>query len=210
MTMTTVRPEHRYRDIDPTQKISLPLVGYSDRLSVAPGDTIRFHVSSHHSRYRSQLVRLIHGDTNPDGPGFKQVVVPSDMDGEHDGAHHEIRSGSYAEIPFDDAAATGGFTFTAFVRPTLPGRDEQVVLSRGDPFNAGGLAVGLDERGALELVVGGGGAGETGDTAHRYVVDAPMRRWEWYFVAVAIGPDGIRLWQEPVRPWPDDPSRATL
>ena len=119
------RPEYRARDINPADRISLPLVGYSDRLSVAPGETIRFMVSSDHARYRSQLVRLIHGDTNPDGPGFKQVVVPSAIDAQRDGAHHAIRSGSYAQIPFEDEAATGGFTFTAFVRPTLPGRGEQ-------------------------------------------------------------------------------------
>ena len=130
-------------------RISLPLVGYTDRLSVAPGDTIRFMVSSDHARYRSRLVRLIHGDTNPDGPGFKQVVVPSAIDGERAGEHHDIRSGSYAEIPFDDAQPTGGFTFTAFIRPTLPGRGEQALLSRGDPFHGGGLAVGLDDDGAL-------------------------------------------------------------
>src|SRR4051812_20381413 len=126
------RPEFRHRDIDPTARISLPLVGYTDRLSVAPGDTIAFHVSSDHPRYRSQLVRLIHGDTNPDGPGFKQIVVPSDLDADREGAHHDLRPGSYGEIPWDGEEATGGFTFTAFVRPTLPGVGEQVLLSRGE------------------------------------------------------------------------------
>ena len=72
------RPEHRGREIDPSRRIALPLVGYSDRLSGAPGETIRFMVSSEHARYRARLVRLIHGDTSPNGPGFKQVVVPSD------------------------------------------------------------------------------------------------------------------------------------
>ena len=59
----------------------LRLLGYTDRLSAAPGDTIRFMVSSDHDRYASRLVRLIHGDTNPAGPGFKQVLVPSAIDG---------------------------------------------------------------------------------------------------------------------------------
>ena len=157
-------------------RISLPLVGYTDRLSVAPGDTIRFMVSSDHPRYRSRLVRLIHGDTNPDGPGFKQAVVPSSMDGERAGEHHEIRSGSYAEIPFDDAQPTGGFTFTAFIRPTLPGRGEQALLSRGDPFHGGGLAVGLDDDGALELVIGGRrrGFGRRGAPLFGRPPDAPL------------------------------------
>ncbi len=37
---------------------------------------------------------------------------------------------------------------------------------------------------------------------------APMRRWEWYFVGVTIGPDGVGLSQQAVRRWPDDPSNA--
>lgn len=70
------------------------LLGYTDRLSVAPGDAIRFMVSCDHREYDARLVRLIHGDTNPAGPGFKQVVVPSAIDGTKPGKHEEIRSGS--------------------------------------------------------------------------------------------------------------------
>ena len=39
----------------------------SDRLTAAPGDTIRFMVSCDAPDYESRLVRLIHGDTNPAG-----------------------------------------------------------------------------------------------------------------------------------------------
>ena len=207
---TRMHPEYRARDIDPSERISIPLLGYSDRLSVAPGETIRFMVSSDHARYRSQLVRLIHGDTNPDGPGFKQIAISSAMDGERAGTHHDIRSGSYAEIPVGELEATGGFTFTTFLRPTLPGRGEQAIVSRGDPFNGGGLALALDESGALELVIGGRGAGESSDSVHRWSTGAPMRRWEWYFVAVSIGSGTATLWQQAVRRWPGDPSNVTI
>ena len=37
----------------------LRLLGYTDRLSAAPGDTIRFMVSSDHDRYASRLPELI-------------------------------------------------------------------------------------------------------------------------------------------------------
>ncbi len=77
----------------------LRLLGYTDRLSAAPGDTIRFMVSSDHDRYESRLVRLIHGDTNPAGPGFKQVLVPSAIDGDAGGAHQDLPSGSFATVP---------------------------------------------------------------------------------------------------------------
>jgi len=207
---TPKRREHRGREIDPSQRISLPLVGYSDRLSGAPGETIRFMVSSDHPRYRSRLVRLIHGDTNPDGPGFKQVVIPSAIDAEHDGAHHDIRSGSYVEIPVGGMATSGTFTFTTFLCPTLPGVDEQAIVSWGDPFHGGGIALALDGTGALELVIGGCKTGESADLVHRRSTGSPLRRWEWYFVAVTVGDGQATLRQQPLRKWPDDPSSVTI
>ena len=51
----------------------LRIAGYADRFSVHPGEDVRFHVSSEHSEgYQAEIVRLIHGDTNPAGPGYKE------------------------------------------------------------------------------------------------------------------------------------------
>ena len=75
------------------------LVGYTDRLTAAPGDTVRFMVSSRHPRFRADLVRLIHGDESPAGPGFKERQVPSAIDGEYPGRSKPIHSGSYVHVP---------------------------------------------------------------------------------------------------------------
>ena len=75
----------------------MTIVGYTDRLSAAPGEEIRFMVSCDRPRYDVRLVQLIHGDTNPDGPGFKQRLVPSAIDGSRPGKRESIRSGSYFE-----------------------------------------------------------------------------------------------------------------
>ena len=48
------------------------IVGYADHLRVQPGDTIKFMVSSERPRYRADIVRLIHGDANPKGPGHQR------------------------------------------------------------------------------------------------------------------------------------------
>jgi N,N-dimethylformamidase len=49
----------------------LKIIGYGDKLSIAPGETIRFMVSAYDGQpYRARIVRLIHGDANPEGPGF--------------------------------------------------------------------------------------------------------------------------------------------
>jgi N,N-dimethylformamidase len=50
----------------------VPLVGYTDRFPAAPGQEIAFKVSSAAGGpYRATLVRVVHTDPNPEGPGMK-------------------------------------------------------------------------------------------------------------------------------------------
>ena len=54
-----------------------PLAGYADRLSVRPGETIRFHVSNGTGAevVSPSIVRVISADVNPAGPGIRTVAV---------------------------------------------------------------------------------------------------------------------------------------
>ncbi len=101
--------------------MTLRLLGYSDRLTVAPGDTIRFMVSCDHPEYESRLVRLIHGDTNPEGPGFKQVEIASGMDGRRTGKHEDIHRVRTSRSRCPTTRFRASFTFAVFAYPTLPG-----------------------------------------------------------------------------------------
>ena len=50
------------------------IAGYSDRLSVRPGETIRFAVSSlANTNYQATLFRSISSDPNPKGPGIVEL-----------------------------------------------------------------------------------------------------------------------------------------
>lgn len=151
------------------------LVGYSDRWSVAPGDTIRFMVSSEHPQYTSRLVRLVHGDTSPAGPGLKQVEVPSAIDGTRAGTARTYPSGSYGRIPLPDSGPA--FTFTVFVQPWSPGDVSQVIAARA------GWSLERAADGTLELVVGG----------HRHRTGARTERWAWYHVGLAVDGDRATL-----------------
>ena len=79
------------------------LVGYSDRLSVAPGESIAFMVSSAHPTYRADIVRLVHGDPNPLGPGFIEEEIATAANGEYPGRQQEIVTGSHVMVPADPA-----------------------------------------------------------------------------------------------------------
>ncbi len=45
----------------------MKITGYSDRLSAAPGETIRFMAHCELPTYRADIVRVICGDTNRKG-----------------------------------------------------------------------------------------------------------------------------------------------
>ena len=180
----------------------MTLVGYSDRPGAAPGERIRFMVSCEQPAYDVRLVRLIHGDTNPGGPGFKQVVVPSAIDGRRPGKRETIRSGSYVDIALDGVDMSREVSFCAFVQATDPAAGAvQVIAGQGAPMDGTGWALALSGDGDLQVF----GSGQV------VVPLGPMRRWAWYVLALSlrIREDGATAtgtaWRRPVRPWPDDP-----
>ena len=169
---------------------SVELIGYSDRLSVAGGESIGFHVSSRLPNYEATLVRLIHGDTRPGGPGFKEVELTSSFGGEYAGTEFGLRNGSYVRI--DDAEPlnlSGSFLLEAWVWPTALEVGAQAIMAKGDAY---GLWIG--QAGDLELRLGGRHLG-TG---------TPLRANTWYRVAAEVDPIAgtARLIQEPQRAWP--------
>jgi N,N-dimethylformamidase len=178
----------------------LHLLGYTDRLSARAGDTVRFMVSCDHNEYQVQLVRLVHGDTSTAGPGFRQEIIPSAMDGFRPGKRESIHAGSYArvEVPWPGIDSSA-FTFAVFLQPTNPGAGEQVIAGQGAPYAGdSGWALALDSDGNLELVVAGDGE------PRRRQVRPKLFRWHWYHVGVTIRGDEATAWCRPVRPLPGE------
>jgi N,N-dimethylformamidase len=82
----------------------IPLTGYSDRLSAAPGERIAFKVSSAAAGpYRARLARVIHADPNPAGPGVKIEDHAHRFAIERPSRAQALAQGSFARV---EAAAT--------------------------------------------------------------------------------------------------------
>ena len=63
------------------------IFGYADKISVKPGETISFHVHADGTAQAdAQLVRLIHGDAHPAGPGYKEEEIDCALNGTWDGS----------------------------------------------------------------------------------------------------------------------------
>ena len=87
------RPYMRIRQEVAENLTKRGIVGYADRLRVQPGETIKFMVSSEQPRYRADIVRLIHGDANPKGPGSRKCVVETPANAEYAGKRQELPLG---------------------------------------------------------------------------------------------------------------------
>jgi N,N-dimethylformamidase len=164
----------------------LKLIGYADRFSVAPGETIRFMVSALEGQgYRAEIVRLIHGDANPEGPGFKSAPVPSAVDGTYRGRRQEIHAGSYAVVP-DHAQLHGleSFTVACMIWPTLPGKGRQAILGHWAETARRGWLLEVDATGALAARLG------DGDRVTEVGTGASMHPRHWYLAA--LGYDAVR------------------
>ena len=54
---------------------TVPIVGYSEKLSGRPGDRINFMVSSEHKEdFTAQLFRSVSADPNPNGQGIVEYA----------------------------------------------------------------------------------------------------------------------------------------
>ena len=208
------------------------IVGYADRLSVQPGETIRFMVSSEEPEYRADIVRLIHGDAQPERAGIQGD--PRRDAGEAATTRAGGRSCRSAPMCWSRTVRRCGWTaaspVTAWIAPTTPGisfgeRAAQGIVTKWSADAAGGYGVFIDEEGRLALrLEGADGAGET---LH---AEPPLRAWRsaipgaarprphgvptsWYFVAVSYdaGTGRVVFVQRPQTGFfSGDPTRATV
>lgn len=117
------------------QESTVPLAGYSDRLSLRPGEKISFKLSSTQTEEISaRLIRSISADPNPGGVG----IVEEDLDNVFPRQHFRSRyqpfyPGSYA---ITDESVTlsldEGFAISATIFPTLEKPVNQSVVSLGE------------------------------------------------------------------------------
>ena len=177
------------------------LFGYSDRISVRPGDSINFMVSSLKGlAYRADIVRLICGDDSPGGPGFKETPVPTDVDGEYPGRAQPIHDGSYVVVPATQALASlGSFTLQTMVWPTTPGRGRQALLGTWCEQTGTGAGLYIDEAGALAVRVGAGSG-----TVESLSTGTPLVGRQWYAAAASFDAESgeLRISQRPLHAGP--------
>ena len=130
------------------------LFGYSDPLSARAGEAIDFLVSAEGAREaRAEIVRLVHGDFNPDGPGFIEEPVEADIPAILPVKRQYTQNGSFARVddPGDLLAPEGAFTVHAFIWPSMPVGARQTILGRWSVNQSKGYGLGVNPEGKLEF-----------------------------------------------------------
>jgi N,N-dimethylformamidase len=174
------------------------LIGYADRLSVEASETISFMISTSQPEYDVEIVRLIHADESPDGPGFKEEIVASEVAGCYPGREQEVHAGSYLIVDDPSAFALSSFTLQAWIAPTAPtaGRD-QAIMGCWTASERSGFGLFVNEDGFLSLRLGANGTVAEIRGSH------PLQTSEWVFVAGAF--DAVTqlatLEQQSLSPW---------
>jgi N,N-dimethylformamidase len=162
----------------------IPLSGYTDRLSAAPGERVAFKVSSTAAGpYRASLARVVHADPNPAGPGVKIEDLAHRFVIERPSRVQPLALGSYARVDAAVALRTPGpVTAAALVWPTLAGPGEQCVVSRWDEVRGAGWALSLGPGGVTARI------GVPGGPPCELATGRPLALRQWHCVWLAADP----------------------
>ncbi len=162
------------------------LHGYVNKLNAKAGETLSAHISAEGvTQVQAQLVRLIHGDENPEGPGFIEREVASPVNRSFTVQRRYVQQGNFLTV--DDAGrhldlSRGAFTLYGFVFPTLPGNGRQTILGHWDLSAQRGAALGIDAQSRLAFWCG------DGTTVDTVTAELPLLAQVWYFVAASWDP----------------------
>ena len=172
------------------------VMGYCDRWSVAPGETVRFMVSClGGDRYDAAIVRLRQPDAGPLATPFAPEPVAAPCNGSHGGRMQSLPAGSLAVVPAHPVFAAASFSLVAYLWPTTPTKGRQAIMGTWNESAQTGYGIEIGDDGALALRVGAGpGRVATVST------EIPLSTRRWYLVAAAFdaASGDVTLWQEPV------------
>lgn len=156
------------------------LFAYADAVSARPGDNIKIMVSGEGLEAADcALVRLIHGDDGPAGPGYLEEEIETDVVPASVAVGRQYTQlGSYAVVTEHSGLLDGDrpFSVSAWIQPTLLDRRRQTLLGTFDASTMRGWALGINPDGHLEFWFG------DGTESTEVATEVPMLAGLWYQV----------------------------
>jgi len=160
----------------------MKITGYADKFSVHPGDTIKFSVNCDGpGEYQAEIVKMIHADTNPRGPGFIEESIKASCDGTYKGMKQEIYSGSYGFVVDKPQFCVESVTLQCWIWPTTP-KTHPKYWKHG----AQGLVTKWHDGKGYGLFINEEGCVEFRVNDQVITTGAPLRDHAWHFVAASF------------------------
>jgi N,N-dimethylformamidase len=185
----------------------LKIIGYADEISVRPGGRIKVMVSCPGTdRFRADVRRIVQGDVNPEGPGYRDETVEIDLGGPFPGRVQPIHTGSYVEIgPSGPAASLESFTIALMTAPSMTKASRQALVCHRDPETGAGFSLHLDDDGRVRLDVGNVNGDEAGVGSGR-----SMLPQHWYLIVASFDAASatMQIEQRPLRRYAGTPDRS--
>ncbi len=158
------------------------IFGYADPLCARAGSPVDFMISVEGAdSVSASLVRVIHGDENPEGPGYVELPVDLPVPALIPARRQFTEVGSFAraEDPGGRLDGLSSFTLFAHVFPTAPKAERQQIMGRFAIDRTMGFGLGIDPDGHVALWVGNG---SEVDEIRTEITLVPRC---WYFVAAS-------------------------
>ncbi|MCB1420091.1 MAG: DUF6605 domain-containing protein [Zhengella sp.] len=177
------------------------IFGYSDPLVAKAGERVEFKLSVEGvHEVNARIVRLLHGDENPEGPGFVEEEIEAGIPARLAVRRQFTQIGAFsvARDPDRRLDAPGSFTLFAHVFPTLRKAERQQVMGQWCSDENKGYGLGLDPNGHFSFWVG------DGDAVDQIVAETPVVERCWYFVAAGFDAESRKAWlrvMNCVNPW---------
>ena len=186
----------------------MKITGYADKFSVHPGDTIKFFVNCDGpAEYQADIVKMIHGDTNPRGPGFIEEAIKADCNGTYKGVKQEIYSGSYGFVADKPQFCVESVTLQCWIWPTTPKTHPKYWKHGAQGLvtkwcDGKGYGLFLNEDGCIEFRI----------NDQVITTGAPVRDHAWHFIAASFdaATGEATLYHEPQVVYALDPEIAPV
>lgn len=155
-------------------------LGYPDKISVAAGNEVTFHLSSSEPEVQVSVVRLRCADV--DAPGLKYELVQSAIDGVHACVDQPVRPGSAVIVEDGGALALDrSWSIGCYIWPTRITDETQALISRWCEADRSGYTLGINKHDGVILRLGNGTA-----VPFSAAIAEPLGERRWYWIAATF------------------------
>ena len=177
----------------------MQVVGYSDQISLQPGQPVNIMVSCKQDNYQADFVRLMNGANHPDGPGVKEEEIPSNITGKHPGRVQGFQHGSYIKIDNSpELNIKSSFTIQAWIYPTESEKSIQGIVTKWSETSKTGYGLFLNDKKQLELWIS-----NSSQKIEKISTDKPISYNTWNFIYAIYNAEdnSVTVSHEPFNIW---------